>query len=92
MAVIRAQRVPKSKIKVDDLLYLFVYKFPQYTYSQAEKLPYKRVIEMLNTARREDARFMYELTQIVASPHTKKGSGVKKVLEYYKGIMEDNNG
>lgn len=31
---------------------------------------------------------MFELMQIIAAPNTKKGQGIKKVLDYYKDIME----
>lgn len=92
MKAIKAQKVPKSEISVNDLLARFCYSFPQYTFAQAQRLPYRRVVQMLKVARKEEARKMYELMQVVAAPHSRKGSGIKKVLEYYKGIMEGKNG
>lgn len=82
------QKIPRKAVSLDELLALFCYKFPQYTYLQAKKLPYKRIRQMLKAAQKEDARVMYEFTQIVAGPHTKKGKTVKKMLEYYKKEME----
>lgn len=96
MKIIQAQKIPKKKLSsrelADDLIAKFCFNFPQYTFAQAKKLPYKRVVQMLRVARREEARRMFELMQVVAAPKTKKGSGVKKVLEYYQDIMEGNNG
>ena len=88
MAVIKVQKAPKSKVEKDDVIARFCFYFPQYKYSEAKKLPYKRIKSMLDVAQKERAIFMYELTQIVAAPNTKKGSGVKKMLEYYKGIIK----
>lgn len=89
MRIIQTQKVPKRQVSVDDILARFCYNFPQYTFVQAQRLPYRRIVQMLKIARKEEARKMYELVQIVAAPHSKKGSGIKKVLEYYKEIMEE---
>jgi len=85
--VIKAQPVPKSKnssSSVEDTLALFCFYFPQYTYAQSKRMPYKRVARMLRIAERERARFLYDLTNIAAAPHTHKGQGVKKMLNYFK--------
>lgn len=86
---IKIQKIPKKKISVDDTLATFCYKFPQYTFSQAERLPYKRVIQMLKTSRKLDAQRMIELVNIAAAPHTKKGQGIKNIIEYYKGVINE---
>lgn len=86
---IKIQKIPKKKISVDDTLATFCYKFPQYTFSQAERLPYKRVLQMLKIARKLDAQRMIELVNIAAAPHTKKGQGVKNIIEYYKGVINE---
>lgn len=83
------QKVPKKIISSEDQLMLFCYKFSRYTFAQARKMPYTRILKMLKAARKEDARRMFEITQIVAAPHSKKGELIKKMLEYYKDIMED---
>lgn len=66
------------------VLSVFCYYFPQYTLSEARKLPFIHVQTMLREARRERAKHYLELTQIVAAPHTKKGKGVKLLVERYK--------
>jgi len=86
---IKIQKIPKKKISVDDTLATFCYKFPQYTFSQAERLPYKRIIQMLKTSRKLDAQRMIELVNIAAAPHTKKGQGIKNIIEYYKGVINE---
>lgn len=87
--LIQTQKIPKKEVSVDDTLATFCYKFPQYTFSQAERLPYKRVLQMLKIARKLESQRMIELVNISAAPHTKKGQGVKNVIEYYKGIINE---
>lgn len=87
MKVLKAQTLPKREIKSEDLLTLFCLYFPQYKYHEARLLPYKRLIKMLTVAQKQEARKYYELTQIAAAPHTKKGSGVKKLLDRYKKVI-----
>ena len=84
MSIFRPQRVPKKEISSEDLLALFCLYFPQYKFHEARKMPYKRVIQMLKVARKEEAKRFLELTQIVAAPHTKRGKGVKQLLDHYK--------
>jgi len=87
--IIKAQKVPKKIISVDETLATFCYKFPQYTFFQAERLPFKRIIQMLTVAKKLEAQKMIELVDIVTAPHTKKGHGVKSVIEYYKRILNE---
>lgn len=91
MATVSAQKVPKRQPTESDLLdgiALFCYKFPQYTFAQARRLPYKRVAHLLRIAKKEDARKMVELVKAIAAPHTKKGKSVQEMIQYYKGIIE----
>lgn len=88
MAVIKAQKVPQKTESVEDIIATFCYYFPQYTFSQASEMPAKRVRQMLKVARKEEAMRMYNLTQLIAAPHTKKGVGVKTMLKYFKEIIE----
>ena len=89
MAIIKAQKVPKKVDSAEDILARFCYYYKQYTLNQAKGMPYKRITQMLKVADREQATFLANLTNVVASPHTKKGSGVKKMLEYFKGIIDN---
>ena len=88
MAVIKAQQVPKRHKSPGDLLAEFCFYFPQYKYHEARKLPAKRVLKMLDIAYRENAKKYFELTQISSAPHTKKGAGVKKLLDRYKRQLD----
>lgn len=87
--LIKTQKIPKKEISVDDTLATFCYKYQQYTLSQAEKLPYKHVIKMLQMAKKQEAQKMLELVNIVASPHTKKGQGIKSIIEFYRRILDE---
>lgn len=63
------------------------YYYPQYTLEQASKLPVRDIKLLLHTANKIHAQNMYDLVQIAAAPHTKKGSGVKKLVEHYKKLI-----
>lgn len=89
MAVIKAQKIPRSKNKEEDIIAQFCYHYPQYTYHFAYKhLSLRRIIKMLNVARREQALMLYNITRAAAAPHTKKGVGVKKLLEEFTKIID----
>ena len=90
MPRIRAQKIPTPKISPDDLLYTFCYFYPQYTYKEARELPYFRVVQMVNIARKVKAEEYYHLTSIVSASYTKNGEGVKKLLNLYKEIMDQD--
>lgn len=89
MAIIKTQKVPQKKAEsARHVLARFCFYFSAYTYEEARKLPAKQVMMMLRIAEKENARKMYQLTQIVSAPQTKKGTGVKKMLDYFKNIIE----
>ena len=89
--VIKAKRI--SSVQQDvysplKTLSVFCYLFPQYTLSEARKLPAVHVKMMLKEARKEQARNYLELLQISAAPHTKKGEGVKTLSDRYKKELQ----
>ena len=85
MAVIKAKSVQKEQTQEKREIYAEVaYYYPQYTLEEVSKLPARDITLLLKTARRLKAGEMYNLVQIVASPHTKKGQGVKKLSDYFK--------
>lgn len=89
MTVIKAQKVPKKQDHPDDLIARFCYYYPQYTFSKAKKqVPLKRIVQMLNVARKEQALFLYNITEAIAAPHTKKGQGVTSLLNRFKKILD----
>ena len=60
------------------------YYYPQYTLEDAKKLSIRDIRLLLKIAAKKEAEKYLQLTQIVASPHTKKGQGVKQLTNYYK--------
>lgn len=88
--IIKALKVPKKVESSEDFLARFCYHFPQYTFAQARRMPFRRVVHLMKIAEQEKAKQYAQLVQIVSAPHTKNGSGVKKMLELYKSIIEGN--
>ena len=84
--IIKAQKVPElvSTTSVEDELARFCLHYPQYTFADARKMPYKRISQMMRVAQREYGRKMYDLTTAICSPHST--GGAKEVLEYFKGL------
>ncbi len=65
------------------------YHYPRYTLKQVEKMPYRDVVLLLKTATRIEAERMYNLTQIASAPHSKKGQGVKDLLDHFRRILKE---
>lgn len=91
MAVIKVQKVPGKKKRVgfesEDLIARFCYYYPQYTFSQAKKLPFKRINQMLHVVRQEYGKKMFDLLLISTAPHSKRSS-VNNMLKYFKELAE----
>lgn len=83
----KAQQPPKKKSSYQDLLATFCCYYPQYKFHEADAMPYRRIVQMLRVAQVEQAKKMYELVQIVAAPHTKKGAAINKLLAHYKKLI-----
>lgn len=60
------------------------YYYPQYTLKEASLLSKRDIALLLRVAQRLEAVKMRNLVQIVSAPHTKKGSGVKQLLNYFQ--------
>jgi len=60
------------------------YFYPQYTLQDVARLPARDITLLLKVARKQKAIEMFNLVQIVAAPHTKKGQGVKQLSEHFK--------
>jgi hypothetical protein len=88
MATIQAQKVPVKKINTEDILCVLCYHYPQYTYQDAQQLPYKRIKKLIQVARSEQAINWYNLLMIATAPHAKKGT-VKSMADKYKKIIEE---
>lgn len=89
MAVIKVQKIPQRKIPPEELLATFCLTYTQYTFFQARRMPYKRIMQMLKVAKREHARKMRDLLEITVAPHTKKGSTAKSLFEKYSAIINE---
>lgn len=77
--VVHVQQVPEvipKSASAEDILATLCYYYAQYTYAAARRLPYKRVIKLIKTAKKMEAQKYFNLTQIAAAPHTKDGQGV----------------
>lgn len=86
MARIEVERVPNKPThdKTLQTLAEFCWHYPQYTLVQAKKLQINQFKALLAEARRQEALRMYNLTNIVAAPHSKKGQAVKKLSNHFK--------
>lgn len=90
MPIIKVQRLPGKKLNVRRLQAELCYYYPQYTLEAARRLSARDVFLLLREARRKEAVHYYNLTQIAAAPHSKKGAMVRKLSERYKDVI--NNG
>ena len=63
------------------------YYYPQYTLQSASQLPIRDIRLLIRVAEEKEAEKYYNLTQIAAAPHSKKGKGVKTLTEHFKKIM-----
>ena len=88
--VVVAQPVPSSEdTTLDREIWATVaYYYPQYTLKEASKLPARDIKLLIKTAKKLEAQKMFNLTQIAAAPHTKKGEEVKKLSEHFKRLAK----
>lgn len=77
-----------SEAEVVDLLTRVCYFYPQYDLEAAKNLADSQVTALLMQAEKQRAIDLYNMTLIVAAPHTKKGSLVEKLIKQYKKIVE----
>jgi hypothetical protein len=87
MVTVQAQKLPTVQVSNDDIIAQVCYHYPQYTFTQAKKLPHRRIMQLLRVARAEQAREWYNQCMIAASPHGKKNS-VKDLVKQYKNMFE----
>ena len=88
--VVVAQPVPSSEDTTSDreIWATVAYYYPQYTLKEASKLPARDIKLLIKTAKKLEAQKMFNLTQIAAAPHTKKGEEVKKLSEHFKRLAK----
>jgi hypothetical protein len=88
VAEIQVQKSKESKKYTKRELYANVCYHYGYTLDYVSKLPARDLYLLSNTANKIQAINYMNLVNISASPHTKKGSGVNKLIKHYKGIIE----
>lgn len=90
MAEISVASVPQKKRSKRELYAQVCYHFPQYTLKQVSDMPARDISLLIKVASKIEGLRMLNLTQIAAAPHSKNGSGVKKLTEHFKRVI--NNG
>lgn len=86
--IIKAQKIVEKQEAGEDILARFCYLYPSYTYIEAKKLPYKRILKMIKIARKEQAYEWYNLLRIAVAPHSKKGA-TSNLIKEYRNIIEN---
>lgn len=76
--------VKAQKVNNRELWATICYYYPQYTLDDARRLSVRDIKLLLRIAEKKEAEKFLQLVQIVASPHTKKGQGVKQLTNFYK--------
>lgn len=85
--VAKPVHIATAQLTKREMWAMVAYHYPQYTLKEASKLSVRDISLLLRTVRKIEAEKMYNLTQIVASPHTKKGEGVKKLTQHFEQEM-----
>lgn len=90
MARIKVAKVQTSAKKQSkrELYATVCYYYPQYKLEDAQSLPARDIILLINTAKRREAAYLYNLTAIAAAPHSKKMSEVKKLLNHFGNLAK----
>lgn len=65
------------------------YYYPAYKLDEVSRLPARDLYLLIKTAQKMEAIKMFNYTQIAAAPHTKKGTGVKKLAEHFKRMSRE---
>lgn len=84
---VKVQKIPKKEANIDDLLASFCYHFKQYKYNEARLLPYKRVVQMLKVAEKEQAKTLFVLCKGMALTNAKP-KDMKNLLDDLKRIID----
>lgn len=61
--------------------------YPQYTLKEASLLPARDLYLLIGEAYKREALRNYNMMQIVAAPHSKKGEAIGKLLDHFKENM-----
>ena len=83
---LRGKRNPNRD--ADDICATIAFYY-SYTLAEARRLPYKDVVKLMRTIKREKSSHYFTLTQITAAPYSKNHNGLKKLSESFKENMKD---
>lgn len=86
MATIQVAKVQTKQSAKRDLYAMVCYYYPQYKLVDVPSMAARDVNLLIRTAQKMEAIKMYNLTQIAAAPHTKKGAAVKKLADHFKRL------
>lgn len=86
MAEIQVAKVEQPKANKREL-YATVCFYYGYQLDYVQKLPARDLYLLQKIASKIEANRFLNLTNIAAAPQSKNGAGVKRLLEYYKGVI-----
>jgi vancomycin permeability regulator SanA len=91
MARVKIQQATASQkgLSKREIYAMVCFYYPQYKLSEVQNLPARDIQLLLKTAKKLEASQNYNLTQIAAAPHSKKGAGVKKLLEHFQKVVKN---
>ena len=89
MARIEVAKIPTKKASKRELYAMVCFYYQQYDLQTVQNMPARDLYLLIKTAQKMEAIKMFNLTQIAAAPHTKKGSGVKKLAEHFKRMSRE---
>lgn len=91
MARVQVQRVDggkSNKLSKRELYATVCYYYPQYKLKDAQKMSARNLKLLLDTAQKQEAVKMYNLTAIAAAPHSKRQTNVKKLLGHFSKLAK----
>lgn len=92
MAEVKVAKVvsdAKSNSSKRELYAMVAFYYPQYTLKEASLLPARDLYLLLKIANKMEAIRNLNMTQIIASPHSKKGASVNKLIQHFNKIIKE---
>lgn len=90
MARIKVAKVESSVKRMSKReLYATICSYYGYELEYVSKLPARDLILLMKTAQKREAAKFYNLTSIMAAPHSKNMSQVKKLLDHFGNLAKD---
>lgn len=80
--------VTEKKNTKRELYAQVAYYYPQYSLKSASELKFRDLKLLLEVAQKQKSIDYLNLTQIIAAPHSKNGTAVKKLLKSYDEVIK----